>query len=306
MGILANVMPGVRAIRAPLAAGVLLLLSAWIAFEGTVPEDPASGIWASVERLEPVLSTVGTVGLIAFAAYVIGSLYLVVVPAIRAFILSTERPTAQRRRLGLIPRIVVLPDIDRAITHIIYNARNRGPDLKFAVSRAIRDQLGPPMSVDAEERLERYVTQRVTVLATDEERQNATSLWEQLEDERRHEATDEDLTALWRLARLYLEEWQTLPLTIVGTQPHLYGEFDRFDAEAEFRRALQGPLAILAVVVGVRVGGWGIVIGTVIAAVVIAAFAYAALDARRRANTVLANGIAAGLVPLRGKEDTDH
>jgi hypothetical protein len=112
--------------------------------------------------------------------------------------------------------------------------------------------------------------------------------------------------AVWGLGRYYLEEWDTLPLTIVGTQPHLYIEFDRFDAEAEFRTALQGPLAILAVVIGIRAGGWGIVFGTLIAAVVIAAFAYATREARRRANTVLANGIAAGLVPLQRKGDDNR
>jgi hypothetical protein len=53
MGILANVMPGVRAIRAPLAAGLLLLLSAWISFEHSVPGHPSKGIRASIERLEP-------------------------------------------------------------------------------------------------------------------------------------------------------------------------------------------------------------------------------------------------------------
>jgi hypothetical protein len=57
-------------------------------------------------------------------------------------------------------------------------------------------------------------------------------------------------------------------------------------------------------VIGIRAGGWGIVFGTLIAAVVIAAFAYATREARRRANTVLANGIAAGLVPLQRKVTT--
>jgi hypothetical protein len=80
MGILANVMPGVRAIRAPLAAGLLLLLSAWVAFQSQIPEHPRDGVWAGLERLDGVLSAIGTVVLIGFGAYVGGSLYLVAVP----------------------------------------------------------------------------------------------------------------------------------------------------------------------------------------------------------------------------------
>src|SRR4051794_21291043 len=83
MGILASVMPGVRAVRAPLAAGFLLLLSAWIALESSVPKHPTEGVWASLERLEPLVSAIGILGLVAFAAYVVGSLYLVAVVNLR-------------------------------------------------------------------------------------------------------------------------------------------------------------------------------------------------------------------------------
>ena len=40
------------------------------------------------------------------------------------------------------------------------------------------------------------------------------------------------------LTRLLLDEWETLPLTIVTTKPELYGEIDRFWLEAELRSAL--------------------------------------------------------------------
>jgi hypothetical protein len=79
MSILANLMPGVRAVRAPLAAGFLLLLSLWLMVDESVPRHPSDGIWASLNRLSPLATAFGTVGIVTFAAYVAGSLYIVAI-----------------------------------------------------------------------------------------------------------------------------------------------------------------------------------------------------------------------------------
>jgi hypothetical protein len=351
-------MPGVRAIRAPLAAGLLLLLNAWIAFASRVPRHPTTGPWGSLTRLEPLVSAVGLVGLVAFAAYVIGSLYLVIATPLGVFLRSLERRSWRGRhhdygaaRRGDVPRrlallqlfpprgsttagVALLPGrgmgewvASQALAEVTPDASFRGRAFvphEFVMGR-IR-QLLPPMSSDAEQRLLRHVEDRLSSLANAHER-DYSSRYQTVQRERierelkkdrelfgreppgfeRYEErlADEasELLAAMVLARMYALQWDTLPLTIVGTRPQLYGEIDRFQAEAEFRTALLGPLSLLAVVVGFAAGGWGIAIGFAVAGVVATTFAYAAREARRRANTVLANGIAAGLVPLQGDVD---
>jgi hypothetical protein len=59
MGILASVMPVVRGVRAPLAAGLLLLLSAWVTFQSGVPERPRGGVWGGLSRLDHVVIGIG-------------------------------------------------------------------------------------------------------------------------------------------------------------------------------------------------------------------------------------------------------
>ena len=107
------------------------------------------------------------------------------------------------------------------------------------------------------------------------------------------------------LTRLLLDEWETLPLTIVTTQPELYGEIDRFRSEAELRSALLGPLTVLGVVIAIRLAALTSLIALGAALIVARVVAYARLDAQRRANAVLVNGIAAGVVEvIPGRDET--
>jgi hypothetical protein len=74
--VLSALLPGVRAVRAPLAAGFILFLAIWLAVEPSVPQRSAdaTGIWASLVRLDTVASTAVVVAIVSFAAYVAGSL----------------------------------------------------------------------------------------------------------------------------------------------------------------------------------------------------------------------------------------
>jgi hypothetical protein len=81
------------------------------------------------------------------------------------------------------------------------------------------------MSRDSEERLARYVRARAAVLVGNEERDTVHRLLDEgvLEPHVKEafpisrDAEFEDFMAVWGLGRIYLEEWDTLPLTIVGT-----------------------------------------------------------------------------------------
>ena len=72
---LASLLPGLRDVRAPLAAGYLWLVACWLTLEPSVPERAdAHGVVASLYRADDVLSVVGLGLVLAFAAYLLGSL----------------------------------------------------------------------------------------------------------------------------------------------------------------------------------------------------------------------------------------
>jgi hypothetical protein len=72
---LASLLPGLRELRAPLAAGYLWLLLAWLALGGRVPEESeATGIAARLYDIRDAASALGLAVAISFVAYLLGSL----------------------------------------------------------------------------------------------------------------------------------------------------------------------------------------------------------------------------------------
>lgn len=72
---LTSLLPGLRDLRAPLSAGAIWLLSIWFVAEPSVPDlEGATGIVASAYRLGGLLSAIGLGTVLAFAAYLVGSL----------------------------------------------------------------------------------------------------------------------------------------------------------------------------------------------------------------------------------------
>jgi hypothetical protein len=64
---LLNLLPGLRELRAPLAAGFLWLFAAWLAFEGAIPEP------AGAPEFFDQFEAVGAAAALTFAAYLVGS-----------------------------------------------------------------------------------------------------------------------------------------------------------------------------------------------------------------------------------------
>jgi hypothetical protein len=72
---LANLLPGIREIRAPLAAGYIWVIALWITFFDYIPKrDEAQGVWKSLYQLSATVGTAATLAAVSFAAYLIGSL----------------------------------------------------------------------------------------------------------------------------------------------------------------------------------------------------------------------------------------
>ncbi len=73
MAMLASVLPGLREVRAPLAAGFIWLVSLWFLIEPNWPEHENSGVVASANHLLANLSILGQGVAISFVAYILGS-----------------------------------------------------------------------------------------------------------------------------------------------------------------------------------------------------------------------------------------
>jgi hypothetical protein len=73
--LLAGLLSGLREVRAPLAAGYLWLVAAWVVLEPVVPvRAEASGVVESLYRASDVLSVLGLGIALSFAAYILGSI----------------------------------------------------------------------------------------------------------------------------------------------------------------------------------------------------------------------------------------
>ncbi|MFF4355870.1 hypothetical protein [Streptomyces sp. NPDC001604] len=72
---LANLLPGIREIRAPLAAGYIWMITFWIGFSDHIPKrSNAQGIWKSAYQLSTAVGATATLAAASFAAYLIGCL----------------------------------------------------------------------------------------------------------------------------------------------------------------------------------------------------------------------------------------
>ena len=73
--VLASVMPGVRELRAPLAAGYLWLLWAWLVWGTNLPDqDDVSGPLGRIYDLQPIVSAFGVAVVASVAAFIVGSI----------------------------------------------------------------------------------------------------------------------------------------------------------------------------------------------------------------------------------------
>jgi hypothetical protein len=91
--VLANILPGIREIRAPLVAGYLWLATGWILIGGPTSAASASGLGRALSALARVGGRGGVLAALSLGAYLVGVLSVAVTNAIVAF---ADRVTARR------------------------------------------------------------------------------------------------------------------------------------------------------------------------------------------------------------------
>ena len=215
---IASLLPGLRDLRTPLAAGYLWLLFGWLLVEPSLPSpgDELTGVTASISRLiDEVGGTAVGVG-ISFAAYVLGTVYSGLLRAPQAVYRWRFARRGFRMDEGWVTKI------------------------SYATALSAR-------GLDA---LEEYVTQTLTGLAP-----RVEALDE--DDDSMHEfykrkglLSEGDFFGLAAyfapVAYIPLKEFDLLKLRLLRRSPELFAEVDRGSAEAEFRLAIVPPLAALA------------------------------------------------------------
>jgi len=279
---LANVLPGIRDLRAPLAAGYIWLLGLWLALEPTIPSrSQAGGVLGSVYELGDELSTVGLGIAASFVAYVVG--------ALSTSLFAT--PSSGLRQTTRLSRLLRLePFSAQALDALAALGRSTRTDLAsiLSMSGVDVDQLLDEIRVTTRTptddswwagRVRRAVRARGAGNRGTPSRArgpgSATA--------RDFEAEQEE-----RIARAVTRDLDTIATTrLLGRDQDLYSAVDRLRAEMEFRRAIAPPLAFAALVIAGREGGiWAVVVVAFVAVLTAGLFADAA-RLERRANDVL-------------------
>ena len=255
---LASLVPGLRDVRAPLAAGYLWMIVAWIAFEPAVPErEAAEGVLASIYRVSDVLSAVGVGVALSFAAYLLGSLSASTLTPLlrRLFPRAWSRSTDQDVS---VPRAPLSPQAEAALSLVVRNTRDQvmsslaltdwDPD-RFLAERtgrrlfSAKDAANPHAVGRAGHALIDELLNRDAPVAY----AGPGSM----------EPVDVDAQRDLMLARAVLQDLDIVAQTrLLGRDQELYAEVDRNRAAVELRLAVIPPLLCLAIAVGARSSPW--------------------------------------------------
>jgi hypothetical protein len=246
----AQVLPGLRDIRAPLAAGYLWMLSIWLLVADSVPDKaPTDGVLGELFRLGGVVSTVGTGIALSFLAYIVGALSLAIG---RAFI----DPLARR---VVAWQLLVRDYLPRGWQRF---SRRRDPELETEDRRLIVS-LGGKVSRRAIRDLSTFVRGKLDDLETrlSREDRHLDEFLIYLNELRGEVVGNEDHWWLRREESRRILEDLANDLDLVATRlidvkRDLYSEYDRLRSEADFRYAISLPIAMLLAVLAIKASPW--------------------------------------------------
>ena len=298
---LASLLPGLRDVRAPLAAGYLWLVACWLTLEPSVPERAeAHGVVASLYRADDVLSVVGLGIVLAFAAYLLGSLSASTLSPL----LRRGFPSAWPVRGTNIPPSPLTPQAIEALNQVVFGAVDEinealaltGVDADGFLAGQTRrtvPNLGERRGRGLWSRVRVRLYRRPSTAApARSKRMGGPSIGP-------GSATPIDIDV--RRAAV-LVPWVLQDLDIVantrllGRDQALYAEVDRNRAEVELRLAIIPPLLVLAVALGVVTAPWVLVAAAALGGLLAWGLFSDAVRRERLANQILLQSMAAGRV----------
>jgi hypothetical protein len=218
--VLAQVLPGVRDLRAPLTAGYLWLLLIWLVghdeLEGLLDRPPLDQLAA----LAPATQGIGIAVVLSVVAYLIGSL----VDAFVAMLATTPQRLRQHSRSQADERTSFEDHLFRRSIAGIAARRTR-------------------LSAEGRRLLDEWASEQVRARRLARTLDDL-QLWDR--GELRHRM----------LAYLVAAQFDLVKIQLLAVSPDLHGQVDRKDSEAEFRAMIALPLALLMVWLGLDGAGW--------------------------------------------------
>jgi len=199
--VLGSLLPGIREIRAPLAAGYTWLLVAWLAYGSDASRHP-TGVAADIKRLHDVVSAAGAAVAVGFVAYVVG-----------IFSIGATHLVARRMRA-------------------LYNRLRKGRSPHWPLAAY---SLKTSLSLDT---TIRPLVDKVRVSASQAPQPIHVGAIVDEAAERRRRPGETDIDVL-RFA--VAEDFDQIGRRLIGREPELFGEYDRLRAEAELRLSLILP-----------------------------------------------------------------
>ena len=275
---LANLLPGLRDLRAPMSAGYLWLATTWLLLVPHLPRSAkeATGPIADVYSLGSGLGLSYVVAMLSFVAYLIGILSTgTLSPAIRLLV-ALPRRLASRARLRMFSGPANLTGrILSRLRDLVIDAATNAYSTKSEVHTAVTTRLDADTTWLALRRLHGekvahkvvqtrhqaanglLYTNRLIVELSDEQRAAALSLLrpELVKEAERSSTERRELiyatVDVERHVEDLVQELRLVPEKLVGDRPAAFERWDRLDAEGEFRLAIVPPL-------------WGLLVATII------------------------------------------
>jgi hypothetical protein len=245
----AHLLPGIREVRAPLAAGYLWLLALWVALEPVLPDErSATGVVESLYRLADGLSAVGVGVAVSFAAYLVGSL------SISLFGLPLGKWHGRR------------------------DLSAQARDALAELARATRSELERILSISGVD-VEQLLDESRVIAEVALPGGNRKILYKRRRRGRRPhprgpgraQPRDFEAEQQGRIAFAVTRELDVIATTrLLGRDQELYSAIDRLRAETEFRRAIVPPIVFGGLAVGLRVPGpWWLLVVVVTSALAV-------------------------------------
>jgi hypothetical protein len=268
MSVFANLIPGAREVRAPLAAGGILLLALALAIEPNLSDSQsATGLTASLIAVHEALGPVGQGVVVAFIAYLVGSM-VQSITAGATLVFSFGRgikglPSEEVETMSGLHRFA-LDRVQGALREMeeVYGKNS----LQLAEDRAFQDSSF----------LQLY------------------EFWVRDEGQPGEREAIEEVSLIF--AKKIATEGYLIQRRLMGVEPEWFAEVDRFEAEAELREAIGLPLLTLGTVCALRSSGMTAAI--ILSGSILFTFALLAQGRRRRrrARNTLADAVVIGRV----------
>jgi hypothetical protein len=275
--VLLNLLPGLRELRAPLAAGYLWLLAGWLVLGGSIdwPDE--------VEDFLDQFSSLGEAAALTFAAYVVGSF-------LTDLLAGPWRYLLKRRRARTLFRWVP-PEVERR-ERLMEHAD--GAEQKRMSRMLAQEALMTNFALDAAGAEPLSWRGGYTLTKVVLPRQ---SLWAGYE-----EASDYRFDAMVRLEAV-AGELDIARFRLLAQQPDLHNEVDRLRGEGQFKLAIATPLLLLAIVLSAtQLPAWLASISIILALVSIGGLGWQGLDRLEDSGDRVADALRAGQVSVPALE----